>query len=1015
MDGGDRLRELLAVLFDDPRELQSFLALEGMRVSVRPGGKGSSFAAEVAIDLVRRGLVDERLFAALTRRFPWRAADIAEVAGSFLSESAVDTPAVRALPPQYADFAAKLDAALSDTVVPSDEDALDDGHLPWTAAAAVLGRFLPARLRPLRPTPTSAVAMLAEFSHTHIDGSWILLDEVRVQCLRHLSETGTLHDALAANADLPDAERDKVRELLAGTRPRLGGLGTAELEEYAVATGWLELAGILDETVGTEVDATLERRALLDPLRALVGTHFHGRERELAVFNQFVHGLADPMQLCLRGPGGVGKSSLLGKVLLNLERAAGEYAAIPFAYLDFDRAVNDPRDPVGLLRQIARQVRLLHATTEEARELAALDGVYVGSDLDKASAILDIDLNRPGTLADLVGLLADRLHKLMDAHGPAGYRTPLVLFLDTYEEVQLKGPGAVRDLELLIERLLAALPDLRVVVSGRGDPTTFTGFENLVLTLGELEPPAADAVLADLGVADPALRTTIVAKFGGHPLTLRLAAEAVERTGVRAFDDIAARGDALAGIAIEQVQGMLYSRILSHIADPEVRRIAYPGLAVRRITVEVLREVLAEPCDLDPDHAEQIFDKLRFEVSLFELDRPDTLRHRQDVRTLMLRSMMDEPGLAAVVARVHERAIEYYHARAGIENRAEEVYHRLMIGEDPRALDRVWKSELRPLLAPALGEPLPPSARTWLSRRLGFGVTDDRTEWDQRDWEADALERAMSWLASGDPASALSVLAERTRRLPDTKLHLVEVRARLAAEDIEGAAAALERGMAAAAESDDRDTQVALAEQAVVVRGLQRDRSGVVSAAEWAVRGCDLLGDQTRGVDVLTDAVGILRGLADAGGTAGLGGELASRFTHLSRSDLLDNVDLVRRVLHTAGPADDTVLHHAAVQVGDQTEAEDGVFRHDPFAVARLLEATSPDAAPALADLAADVGLSGGGWKTEDLASWVVRAGRTGKAVVVGLDWARDAGQARRLVVDTLVRPVSGPDGRSRS
>lgn len=1014
MEAGDRLQELLAVLFDDPRELQSFLALEGMRVSTRPGGKGSSFAAEVSMELHRRGLVDERLFAALTRRFPGRADDIADVARSFLDESAVDTPAVRALPPEYEDFTAKLNAALSNTAVPTDEEvALDDDHLPWTAAVAVLGRFLPAKVRPLRPTRTSAVAMLAEFSHTAIDGSWILLDEVRTQCLRHLRETGTLHDALEVNADLPDAERDKVRELLAGARPHLAGLGTAELEEYAVVTGWLEVAGILDETVGTEVDATLERRALLDPLRALVGTHFHGREPELAVFDSFVHGVADPMLLCLRGPGGVGKSSLLGKVLLGLEQAAGEYAAVPFAYLDFDRARNDPRDPIGLLRQIARQLRLLHATTEEARALAATESVYWGSDLEKASAILDIDFDRQRNLAAMVGVLADRLYKLMDTHGPAGYRTPLVLFLDTYEEVQLKGPGAVRDLERLIEHLLAALPEMRVIVSGRGDPTVFTGFENLVLTLGELEPPAADAVLADLGVADPALRTTIVAKFGGHPLTLRLAAEALERTGTAVFDDLAARGDALAGIAIEQVQGMLYGRILSHIADPEIRRIAYPGLAVRRITVDVLREVLAEPCDLDPAHAELIFDKLRFEVSLFELDGPDTLRHRQDVRTLMLRTMMDEPALAAVVARVHRRAIDYYHARPGIEDRAEEVYHRLMVGDDPRYLDRVWQPELSPLLAPALGEPLPPRAWTWLSRRLGFGETDDRAEWDQRDWEADAEGRAMSWLASGDPASALAVLAERTERLPDTKLHLVEVRARLAAKDIEGAAAALERGMAAAAESDDRDTQVALAEQAVIVRGLRGDGAGVVSAAEWAVRGCDLLGDQTRGVDVLTDAVGILGGLDDAG--EGLRGELASRFTHLSRSDLLDNVDLVRRVLHTAGPSDDTVLHHAAVQVGDQTEAEDGVFQHDPFAVARLLRQTSPEGAPALADLAAEVGLSGRRWKTEDLASWVVRAGRTGKAVVVGLDWARDAGQARRMVVDTLVRPVTGHDGRSKS
>lgn len=1020
MDGSDRLRELLAVLFRDPEELQRFLVLEGVRVSAPgPGRKGSTFIGEVAADLLRRGLVDDRIFAALTRRAPDRAEDIAEVARFYLSKPAAHVPPVEPGPPGDADFAAKLNAALSAPVPPTDEErVIDDEHLPWTAAAAVLGSFLPTRLRPLRPTRTSALTALAEFSHTHFDGSWMLLDEVRVRCLQHLWRTGLLGEALAVNTALPDSKRDKLRVVLAGGRPRPASVGTEDLDEFVVVIGWLEAAGIVDESVATDVEAALERRALLDPLRALVGTHFHGRERELAVFESFVYGIADSMLLCLTGPGGVGKSSLLGKVLLGLEQAA-EYAAYPFVYLDFDRVRNDPRDPVGLLGQIARQLRLLYATTEEARELAATESAYWGSDLAKAADILDIDisleLGRKPDLGEAVRLLARRLDRLLALHGPEGYRTPLVLFLDTVEEVHLKGPGAIRDLERLIEHLLAAMPELRVVVSGRGAPTLFPGFESLILTLGDLEPDAAAEVLADLGVADPALRATIVAKFGGHPLTLRLAAEALARTGSTAVDDIAARGDALAGVAIEQVQGLLYGRILSHIADPEVRQVAYPGLAVRRVTVDVLRDVLAEPCGLDPDRAEAIFSKLRFEVSLFELDGPDTLRHRQDVRTLMVRSMMDEPRRAAVVAQVHQRAIDYYRARSGLEDRAEEVYHRLMIGEDPRHLDKTWDPGLRPLLASALGEPLPPRARTWLSRRLGFADADDRADWDQRDWEADAEQRALSWLASGDAENALAVLDERVERLPDSALHLVEVRARVLAGDLAGAAAAQDRGMAAAVSSDDRAAQVAMATQAVIVRGLRGDEAGVVSAAHWAVRGCDLLGDQPRGVEVLADAVDILRALPAQRSATGLVGELTDRFTQLGRPDLLDNPVMVLQVLHTAGPDESAVLRHAAIEVGDLTEAEDNVFRHDPFAVARLLNQTSAEAVPALAHLAAEIGLSGRDWTTTDLARQVVRSGRTGHAIVLGLNWARDTTLARRLVVDNLVLPFGGTDGRSKS
>ena len=118
-------------------------------------------------------------------------------------------------------------------------------------------------------------------------------------------------------------------------------------------------------------------------------------------------------------------------------------------------------------------------------------------------------------------------------------------------------------------------------------------------------------------------------------------------------------------MSVELVQGVLYSRILGHIGDPAVVKVAYPGLAVRLVTVEVLREVLAEPCGFDPDRAEDIFDKLRTEVSMFELEDPDTLRHRQDVRRLMLRTMLDDPARQEVVAEIHRRAAAWYAAQPG--------------------------------------------------------------------------------------------------------------------------------------------------------------------------------------------------------------------------------------------------------------------------------------------------------------------------------------------------------------
>ncbi len=56
----------------------------------------------------------------------------------------------------------------------------------------------------------------------------------------------------------------------------------------------------------------------------------------------------------------------------------------------------------------------------------------------------------------------------------------------------------------------------------------------------------------------------------------------------------------------------------------------------------------------------------------------------------MLRIMRDDPRQAPVANQIHLRAAAYYASRTGGEARAEELYHRLMGGEDPRPLGKLW-------------------------------------------------------------------------------------------------------------------------------------------------------------------------------------------------------------------------------------------------------------------------------------------------------------------------------------
>ena len=113
----------------------------------------------------------------------------------------------------------------------------------------------------------------------------------------------------------------------------------------------------------------------------------------------------------LTGPGGSGKSSLIGKILLDLEEGVAKRRG-PFAYVDFDKARHDPNNPLGLLEQIARQLRLPFAPRRRAQPQFCRAGVDLGAARHRAGVpeLLDLDT----TQLDLEGLLATLSARLTD-------------------------------------------------------------------------------------------------------------------------------------------------------------------------------------------------------------------------------------------------------------------------------------------------------------------------------------------------------------------------------------------------------------------------------------------------------------------------------------------------------------------------------------------------------------------------------------------------------------------------
>jgi hypothetical protein len=259
---------------------------------------------------------------------------------------------------------------------------------------------------------------------------------------------------------------------------------------------------------------------------------------------------------------------------------------------------------------------------------------------------------------------------------------------------------------------------------------------------------------------DRQLIVAIAKRTNGNPLRLRLAADLMIREA-RQLRTAAGRRKFLLELEGDQIQGVLYRRVLDHIDDDDVRALAIPGLALRRITAEVIQEVLAPACHLGPvsrDRADELFGKLRRETSLVT-DEGDVLVHRADIRQDILPLLASEDP--AAVASIHRYAVRFYSERGTVVDRTEELYHRLALAQAPRTLNRRWDDEAGARLDAALDE-LPPASQAYLATRLDVEVDPAALRAaDDEAWASQATRSAKGYLDAGNPAAALDVLRQR--------------------------------------------------------------------------------------------------------------------------------------------------------------------------------------------------------------------------------------------------------------
>ena len=554
--------------------------------------------------------------------------------------------------------------------------------------AALSGAFDPKSLLDALGTvpPKAALAVtvdLADACDTGTEGGqWLMRGSVRQRELDSWAE-GELDQAIewrrllpsdAATEDLLDALVGSGQYAASAVQQTLSG-ETADRETLNRIAVALDRAGKHAPAHGTleAVRSALGRLDASVRSEAMLGRGFFGRESELA---QIARWLAEPTTtrpvtaLFITGLPGIGKSTLVDEAA---RRASSDEPPWIVVRLDFDRAGLDVQDRVGLTLEMSRQVAIAlgdeAATLARARLEAAGATPTSGPDV-KGEAREHVPYELSSVLGDVVGR--------------AG--RPILLILDTLEVLRGRGETHPERLfDCLDELCDRGVRPLAAIAAGRGDALDSASDRvGPRLELRGLDPVDAKAMLTALEVP-PAAFAQIGDLADGNPLVLRLAALAVRDAGPEALAKAKGRREVAAAY--------LYRFLLSRIGDQTLRRLAQPGLVVRRISADVIAEVLAPQLrlgKLEPGQAATLFEALSTHHWLVEPDpTPGWVRHRSDIRTVLLR-LLYEGGSSATAARIDRAAARWFAGRPEPFAPIEAAYHGLQAmrwGHEPPRID----------------------------------------------------------------------------------------------------------------------------------------------------------------------------------------------------------------------------------------------------------------------------------------------------------------------------------------
>ncbi|MFG1288250.1 hypothetical protein [Xanthobacter versatilis] len=518
--------------------------------------------------------------------------------------------------------------------------------------------------------------------------------------------------------------------------------------------------------------------------------------------------------LLLTGIGGSGKSALVADLMRRTQ--GSDWSGPIVVCLDFDQRTIALGGEREWLNEVTRQIGFMRPV---------LDGLLarVRSETRQHIDTVLRDRERIERLSGTEGLaifaaMRARLAEVL-SDGVLADDT-LVMILDTFEEIlvrsDLEGPDPEQEpfgqvLAFVDSLARLAGPDgrpligaVRAVAAGRvapfpSDDVRLARWFEAHDEVGELDVHSAAELLRTWGskrVFTAARALRLAKGLPCYPLILKLlVAFAEHRTG-RELDSLIEGPQSESLLGTEVATRALYSRFLERlkdhrITDPttgeervvhasDLRKLAYPGLALPVVTPRLIREVLAVPTGLGvigEQRARDLFTALSREVWMVERSSShgDAVRHVPALRRIMLPMLNGDltqganaQGALSERGRdVHRAAAAWYRGAGAGEPDAPAMagYHEAFLGEVEALRDDV---QLVRRVLDVAGDDIsamPVTARALLRRedvsaaRLSAVETAALPEPERRSAEAEQQQRRLKAGVRSRPKSAPDALA----------------------------------------------------------------------------------------------------------------------------------------------------------------------------------------------------------------------------------------------------------------